>query len=352
MTSYFDYTKIAQSEKFISRTEEARHLADNIKNKRFTAIYSAPGYGKKSLIDRAFTLLKREGVKTELFTIDLFNVTTAEQLTAIYCELFRPLVEEVNRTAIMPLNVNFNNPSATTAINLPNAVASLAERNIVIYFKEFQNLLNFDKGEVFLKMMEKELARHSGVTYIVTGEQLNRMKYIFEDLRLFYNFSEVMQVAPLDKKATVKYLQDGFMYTGKVIEEDTAEALWRITRGYPWFVNRLAATCDTISIGYINKKILDQAVNELLSRKESRYRFVMSQLTANQVNFIRAVKDGVERFSSAEILRKYHLNSSANVFRVKEAVYKKEVVTFDGEDHASFIDPLFEHWLHTRYFTK
>lgn len=350
MTSYFDYTTIAQSEKFISRAKEAKHLAENIKNKKFTVIYSAPGYGKKSLVDRAFQLLKRESFQTEVFTIDLFNVTTAEQLTEIYCNLFRPLVEEVNRTAIMPLNVNFSNPTPSLALNLPNAVASLSGRNIVIYFKEFQNLLNFEKGEVFLKMMEKELSHHSGVTYIVTGEQHNRMRYIFEDLRLFYTFSEVMEVAPLDKKETVQYLQNGFMYTGKVIEEDTAAALWKVTRGFPWFVNRIAATCDTLSIGYINKKILDGAIEDFLAKKESRYRFMMSQLTANQVNFVRAVCDGVERFSSAEILKKYKLNSSANVFRVKEAVYKKEVVTFDKDDRASFIDPLFEHWLHTHYF--
>ena len=83
---------------------------------------------------------------------------------------------------------------------------------------------------------------------------------------------------------------------------------------------------------------------------ESAYRFTGGNLTANQINFLKAVCDGAQKFSSAEVLKKYRLNSSANVFRLKEALSKKEIITFDADDRASMIDPMFEHWLKERYF--
>ena len=73
-------------------------------------------------------------------------------------------------------------------------------------------------------------------------------------------------------------------------------------------------------------------------------------LTANQVNLLRAVVDGVRKFTSSEMMERYRLNSSANVTRVKDALQKKEVITFDAEEGARFIDPLFEYWLRNYYF--
>ena len=54
--------------------------------------------------------------------------------------------------------------------------------------------------------------------------------------------------------------------------------------------------------------------------------------------------------SSAEMVERYRLNSSANVARVKDALQKKEVITFDNEDNARIIDPLFAYWLRNYYF--
>ena len=50
---------------------------------------------------------------------------------------------------------------------------------------------------------------------------------------------------------------------------------------------------------------------------------------------------------------KYSLNSSANVRRLKDALMKKEILTFVGEDAKPVIlDPLFEYWLRNYYFKK
>ena len=83
---------------------------------------------------------------------------------------------------------------------------------------------------------------------------------------------------------------------------------------------------------------------------EPRFTTIMEDLTTHQVNLLRAVVDGVTRFSAADVIRKYGLNSSANVKRVKDALMKKEVLVFDENDNPHIIDPLFEYWIRKYYF--
>ena len=64
---------------------------------------------------------------------------------------------------------------------------------------------------------------------------------------------------------------------------------------------------------------------------------------------MKAILDGVVKFSASDIIDKYSLNSSANVRRVKDALKKKEVITFNEKDEPVILDPLFEYWI-TKYF--
>lgn len=349
MVSYFDWQRIAQGEKFISRGDTAHLLATQIREKRFTTIYAAPGSGKKSLVERALHTLKSASYPMKVITLDLFNVTSAEMLCNMYLNAFSKPIEEYNRDALFPIQISSESISTSMAINLPNILSGYTGANYVVYFKEFQNILNFDDGDMLLKLMEREMAGHQ-VAYIVTGEQVNAMKEIFERQKYFHLTNCNIPVAPLSKRESMLYLRNGFLHSGKDMEEETGEALYRTSKGNPLIMNILAATCDSLAIGYINKRILRSAVDSYFYDHEAIYRYTVSNLTQNQMNFLRAVCDGVAKFSSSEVLAKYNLNSSANVFRLKEALSKKEIVTFDSEDKASLIDPMFEQWLKKRYF--
>ena len=79
---------------------------------------------------------------------------------------------------------------------------------------------------------------------------------------------------------------------------------------------------------------------------------MVNDLTTHQVSLLRAIIDGCTKFSSSEVVRAYALNSSANVKRVKDALVKKEIVTFDSNDIPTILDPLFEYWVRKYYFEK
>ena len=350
MVSYFDSLHPAHRDKLIFRPEETNQLARQIQEKKFTTLYAAPGFGKSILINKALLQLKEKGYPTAVVTLDLFNITGAEALAKLYANAFKKYVLDYNKEALLPITLDLGKVSLPTAINLPNLLSSVTDINFVVYFKEFQNILAMEGGDQILKLMERELEKHKDVAYIVTGEQLHKMKEIFEKQKFFYRINNNIPLGPLPKGDCITYLRNGFLLSGKDLEMETAEAIYKTSGGYPEIINRVAAMCDAQAPGYINKRILRGAVDTYFNDHEAAYRYLVSNLTANQVNFLKAVCDGVSKFSSADILKKYRLNSSANVFRLKEALSKKEIVTFDADDKASVIDPMFENWLKERYF--
>jgi len=350
MVSYFDSQHPAKGDKFISRTATAQKLADQIKSNKFSTIYAAPGYGKRTLVSEAVRSLKADSYPVTVITMDLFNVSGSDKLARLYVDSFGKYIEDYNRDALLPIMINLDSLSLASAINLPSLLSSVTDIHFAIYFREFQNIMNFDDGEFVLKTMEKELLTHRDVAYIVTGEQVNLMKEIFEEKKYFHKINCNIPLEPLEKRDSMTYLRNGYLHCGKDLEEETAEAIYTTVKGHPLIMNKLATICDTLAIGYINKRILRGAVDAYFSDQEAAYRYTMSNLTPNQVNFLKAVCDGAQKFSSADILKKYKLNSSANVFRLKEALKKKEIVTFGIEDQAQIIDPMFELWLKKRYF--
>jgi hypothetical protein len=99
--------------------------------------------------------------------------------------------------------------------------------------------------------------------------------------------------------------------------------------------------------------VLLEALQTMLAIYKGRFISMMGDLTTFQVSLLKAIIDGYTKFSTAEVIRKYSLNSSANVRRVKDALMKKEIITFTGTDERPVIlDPLFEYWLRNNYFKK
>ena len=140
------------------------------------------------------------------------------------------------------------------------------------------------------------------------------------------------------------------MISGKVVERELIMGACELFRGQMWYLNHFISICDNLTKGYINEGILLQALKSLISIHEPRFMSIVNDLTDHQLSLLRAVLDGVTRFSASDVIEKYHLNSSANVRRVKDALKKKEVITFNEKDEPVVLDPLFEYWVGKYYF--
>ena len=95
----------------------------------------------------------------------------------------------------------------------------------------------------------------------------------------------------------------------------------------------------------VTDKDINSAINDILEQNTIFFQREVEQLTEHQFNFLKAVANGVSSgFSSKDVIRKYRLESSANIQAVKKALIKKDIIDIDGT-LVSFNDSLFKLWL-------
>ena len=100
----------------------------------------------------------------------------------------------------------------------------------------------------------------------------------------------------------------------------------------------------------VTDKDITDAINDLLEQNKVFFQREVELLSEHQLNFLRALSNGVTtRFTRKEVIRKYRLESSANVLSVKKALLKKDLIDVDGPE-ISFNDSLFKLWLKRQRF--
>lgn len=154
----------------------------------------------------------------------------------------------------------------------------------------------------------------------------------------------------VDEAEIIDYITKGFSTRGKVIVDDILLPVCRLFKNNVWYINHFISICDSLSRGYISNKTYTDALEIMISIHEPRFTWTVNNLTTFQLSLLKAIIDGNKKFSSADIIKKYHLNSSANVKRLKDALMKKEIITFNDLDEPIILDPLFEHWIKEEFF--
>lgn len=376
MDKPFVYDNYVTGRSFVGRKTDCNILGNLLEAGEHVVMYDSPKSGKMSVIQQTLFNLRSKGKQFMVIHVNMFNVRTIRDFlikygTAVIRPLFSTAEEysEVISTYLEGTHFAFDPERFAVAeevvsltggpdaddiekmFRLPFRLA--ADKGVTFYviMEEFQNLMNDDDYERALKMMEKVLAEKAGnVSVIFTGSQVNAMKSIFAERKFFYRQVEYLPLQKVDDAEIAEYIVRGFMISGKVVERELIMGACELFRGQMWYLNHFISICDNLTKGYINEGILLQALKSLISIHEPRFMSIVNDLTDHQLSLLRAVLDGVTRFSASDVIEKYHLNSSANVRRVKDALKKKEVITFNEKDEPVVLDPLFEYWIGKYYF--
>ncbi len=376
MESPFFYTDIVTGPAFIGRSAEVATICDLIKSKKNILIYGPARIGKRSLIQNSLNKLSQESYRYTLFKVNLFNIRCIEAFMLRYTNIlfsyfatspmeWSNLLKKYLPQAPYGLNEISSKPQLTYTskelltneqivelINLPDRLAKESQTNIIIYFEQFQDIHLFDDAHRFFKIFEKCMQEHNRTSYIITGERKNAMDEIFEKQKYFYRLTEKIELAPINRKVFADFIVKGFLKGGKIIQPEQAETIYDIVEGDPWYTQHLADICYDMTQGYMSDQIIPKALQSLINLHDFLFHSIAYGLSKHQLRFIKALLEGVTKFSSADILDKYNLNSSANVNRIKEALAKKEILTINEKREMVFIDPLFKWWFTKYFFTK
>ena len=378
MASAFVYDKYVTGKNFVGRRMECTILSNLLEAGENVYIYGKPESGKMSLVQQSLFNMRLAGKMFMVGQLDLFNVRRVDDFllrfgdaviracASVPEEYAGIVAEHLSGThfvfdparfsscgEVVSLNWEMDGNDISSMLSLPMKVSQGRNMPFYMVISEFQNLMMADDFENLFKVMEEVMAGKSGEnksSFILLGSQVNAMKLIFEEKKWFWRLINPVQLQNVEDREIIEHVVKGFASGGKVIERELILGACRLFRSDMWRINHFFAICDSMSKGYINEGILMDALRAMIALNEPHFKWIINDLTDHQLSLVRATLDGVKRFSASDVIEKYSLNSSANVRRVKDALKKKEVLTFDEKDEPVILDPLLEYWLNKYYF--
>lgn len=377
----FIYSKQVTGKNFIGRKSDCNVVENLLANREHVCIYGAPKSGKKSLVQQCLYEMRISGHQFLTASVQLRDIRTTEAFLkrlvdsvmrayattpSEYRDLMNVYFKDTHfvfdrmrfsqADEIASLNWDVDDNDIRAAFAFPFLISKHRGERIIIHLEEFQNLDFLEDSYHVYKMMEESIEASRAelerpcCSYVITGSMVNAMKDIFLHRGVFRRQVEVYELPSLDEKDIIESVMRGMMQSGKVMERDLLFGVCKLFKNNIWYITHFVSICDHMSKGYIAETVLMEALNSIISIHEARFNAIMHDLTTYQVNMLKAIIDGHTKFSSADVIRQYGLNSSANVKRLKDALMKKEIITFDDKDDPVILDPLFEYWVTKEFF--
>lgn len=377
MNSPFQFGKIVEGSAFTDRESDIQRLVLNFESRLHTILISPRRWGKSSLVKRASRVASRNHADMRFCFIDLFNIRNEREFYATYArELVKITSNKVDEWVSLtqsflnrirprfsfgtdPVNdftIQFDLETPSHAVDevleLAEKIAKKKNTNIVVCLDEFQNLAHFEEPDLFQKRLRSVWQHHQRITYCLYGSKRSMLARLFEHKSMpFYKFGDVFYLDKIDINHWCKYIVKQFRRTGKSIPSKLAEQIAAWMQGHPYYVQQLSHMVWITTPEKVNEKILTAALNDLIRQNSTLFEKDIEGLSNTQVGFLRALSEGVNQsMSSSEILRKYHLGTSANVVKIKKALENKEIIQIQ-KGRPVFVDPAFEFWLKRVYLT-
>ena len=251
----------------------------------------------------------------------------------------------------MSFDWNPKDDSDLDILQLPEKIAQKKNIRLVICLDEFQQIGDFPDSIKFQKKLRSVWQHQQHVTYCMFGSKKHLMEQFFNDKSMpFFKFGDMMFLKKIPTSEWVPFICDKFKETGKVITMEQATKICDITDNLSSYVQHLAWIIWYKSGKVVTNEDIDSAVNDLLEQNRIFFQREVEQLSELQMNFLRAVASGITTgHSSKEVIKKYRLESSANVNAIKKALLKKDIIDIEGQT-VTINDSLFKLWINRQQF--
>ena len=359
----------ADSPYFIGREKELARLQSNFKYGINTILISPRRWGKTSLVNRIAQSAKENNriiVRLDIFACrseyDFYNTFSAAILRQTssrldeWKELARGFIERLTpKVSLSPgpgseysvsLGISPKTHTPDEVLSLPETIAQRKNCRLVICIDEFQQVGEFPDSLEVQKRLRGAWQHQKHVSYCLYGSKMHMMTRLFlKKSYPFYRFGEVLNLEPIPLQTWIPYIQGRFAAFGKQIDQRYIEQICETVACQASYVQQLAYSVFLLSDKEVTDDSFARAVEDLVAQNSNVSIEQTQSLTTYQMNFLRAVMDGISRgFGEAEIREKYHLGSPSNINRLKNSMVEKELVELT-ENGFVLSDPVLKHWL-------
>ena len=231
-------------------------------------------------------------------------------------------------------------------LQLPEKIAGKNNCRIVVCIDEFQQIGEFAGSLTFQKKLRTVWQHQKSVSYCLFGSKKHLMDELFGKKDYpFYKFGDIIYLGKISTADWITYICERFRSTEKEISKEMAEKIVAAVDNHSSYVQQLSWLVWGRTEKEVTQDELDLALQDIINQNRPLFEKQTEDLTAYQLNFLRAIVDGIHNsFTTQYVIDKYNLNSSANANAVKIALFKKELI--DTEGNRTFIaDPVMTLWM-------
>ena len=367
MENPFVFGKAAEGSYFTDRKEDARRLTANLTHGINTILISPRRWGKTSLVKKVISDIDSPDIK--IVFVDVFQCKSESEFYHAFATAVIKEWVEMAKTFLSNISPKFSfgsdplndfslsfewTPEDNTALDilqLPQKIATKKGVRLVVCLDEFQQVADFSDPVTFQKKLRSVWQHQQDVTYCMFGSKKHLLENIFNDKSMpFFKFGDMMFLKKISTEEWVSFICDKFHSTGKTISPELAACICETVDNLSSYVQHLAWIIWYKSGDIVTRKDVMSSIDDLLEQNKVFFQREVELLSELQLNFLRAVANGVSQgFSRKEVIRKYRLESSANVNSIKKSLLKKDLIDIDGRT-VTFNDSMFKLWLKRQRF--
>ena len=365
----FIFGVATSGDNFTDRKSETARLLTNFEHGINTVLISPRRWGKTSLVQKVCGLAQSE--KLKIVYLDIFSCRSERDFydafaSAVLKQTSSKWDEWVENAKIflsrispkismgtdpmtefsISLELNPKSDDINEILQLPERIATKKGCRIVVCIDEFQQIAEFSDSKNFQKRLRTIWQLQKSVSYCLFGSKKHLMNELFEKKSLpFYKFGDAIYLQKIPTADWVYYICGRFEATGKSISPELAQRVCDTVENHSSYVQQLAWLIWVNTDKVATEKEFEEAYKDILDQNTPLFEKHTENLSAYQINFLRAIINGVHKeFSTQEVIQKYRLGSSANVATVKKALIKKELIETEKREVA-ISDPLLKVWL-------
>lgn len=358
---------------FTDRKEETNRLKMNFLYGVNTILISPRRMGKTSLVEKVCSLVESDTLK--IAKIDAFGCRSENDFinafaTAVvratsskweewmenaktFLSRFIPKIsigQDPLTDFSIALEYNRANTVTEDILQLPETIAKQKGIKIVICIDEFQQIADFPDSITFQKKLRSVWQLQSNVSYCLYGSKKHMMEKMFQSQsHPFYRFGDLFYLDKISETDWVEYICERFRVTGKDISRELASEICTVTDRYSSYVQQLAWLVWLRTDKHATKEDVEFGIDRMLDACEPLFIQQTESLSAYQMNFLRALANGVNTgFTRSEILDTYQLGTAANISRLKKALTEKDLIMMTAPKKLEISDPILALWLKRR----
>lgn len=365
----FIFGVATSGENFTDRIKETERLVSNFRHGVNTVLISPRRIGKTSLVQKVCNIVRSDELRIVYLDIfscrnerdfyDAFASAVLKQTSSKWEEWMENAKMFLSRISpkislgpdptsdfSISLELNPGSDDINDILQLPEKIAQKKGCRIVVCIDEFQQIAEFEESKTFQKRLRSVWQLQKSVSYCLFGSKKHLMNELFEKRSLpFYKFGDAVYLQKISTEDWVEYICDRFRVTGKEISEDIARNICHMVDNHSSYVQQLAWLVWIHTKEIATTEDFVDACQDIIDQNTPLFEKQTESLTNYQLNFLRAILDGVhQEFTTREVLQKYSLGSSANVATIKRALIKKELIDVENKQ-VVISDPLLKIWL-------